>query len=57
MGDKIGKIPEIKSKEQALLEIIKITEDKRSHVTYKDTCDWQKLKFKVIKKLAIKGLT
>ena len=56
MRDKIGKIPTIKTKQEALQEILKITKDKRSHILLQDCVDWLELKMKVIKVLAQRGL-
>lgn len=56
MNDRTGKIPKIKSKKQALEEILSVAKDKRSHVLTDDAYDWLKLKMKVIRKLAKEGL-
>ena len=56
MIDTIGKIPKIKSKKHALKEIILITEDRRSHILCDDANNWLRLKMKVIRKLAKRGL-
>jgi len=56
MNDKIGRLPKIKNKEQALQEILHVASDKRKHILLNDCNDWLKLKMKVIKRLAKKGL-
>jgi len=56
MNDKIGKLPEINSVEDALNEILYIAKDKRGHLLLKDDNEWLELKMKVIKNLAKKGL-
>ncbi len=54
--DKIGKIPEINSSEDALREILIITRDTRTHVLLQDALDWEELKLKTIAKIARKGV-
>ena len=56
MKDTVGKIPEIISQEQALKEILWIAKDKRGHVLMDEHIEWLELKFKVIRKIARKGL-
>ena len=56
MNDKIGKLPKITNKKQALREIIKIASDKRTHIMLEDCINWLELKIKVIKILAKRGL-
>lgn len=50
--DKIGNVPNFETFEEALQEIIRLTNDKRSHVMYVDAINWERLKIKVIKKIA-----
>jgi hypothetical protein len=54
--DKTGKIPHPKTKHEALIEIRKISLDKRGHVLLEDHCAWLELKLKVIGILAYRGL-
>ena len=56
MNDKIGKFPKIKTKDDALREIVYITSDKRGHIFWEDHCKWLELKFKAINKVAKRGL-
>ena len=56
MADKIGKLPALKNKNDAFREIIKITEDKRSHVMLDDAMEWMELKMRVIRILSKKGM-
>ena len=56
MKDKIGKLPKISNTEDALKEILKISNDKRGHVLLKDDNEWLKSKMKIIKYFAKKGL-
>lgn len=54
--DKVGKLPVLKNKNHAFKEIIKITEDERSHVLLEDCYNWMKVKMKAIRLLAKKGI-
>jgi hypothetical protein len=56
MRDKVGKLPEIKTAEQALKEIRRIALDKRAHVLMADECEWLELRLKTISKIAFRGL-
>ena len=56
MRDEIGKIPTIKNRKHALIEILRIASDKRNHVLIQDCNDWLELKMKVIRILARRGL-
>ena len=56
MADGVGKMPTIKSKTQALKEIVHVSQDKRSHLMLEDVCDWLTLKLKIVGVLARKGL-
>ena len=56
MNDRIGKMPIIKSKEHALLEILNVVKDERSHFMLADAYDWLNLKMKAVGKLAKAGL-
>jgi hypothetical protein len=56
MRDSVGKLPEIKTTEDALKEILLIAKDKRHHVLLKEDNEWLELKMKVIQKFAKQGL-
>jgi len=56
MNDDVGKMPKIKSKKQALEEILHVSRDKRSHFMLEDVCDWLELKLRIVGVLARKGL-
>jgi hypothetical protein len=56
IGDRIGKIPKIASREQALKEILVIASDKREHVLKDDCISWLELKMKAIRLLVKRGL-
>ena len=56
MKNLIGKLPEIKTAEDALKEILFIAKDKRHHLLLKDDNEWFELKMKIIKKFAKQGL-
>lgn len=55
-GDKIGRLPKIKSAKEALSEIVEITKDDRGHLLWEDQCDWLELKLKAIRTIARRGL-
>ena len=52
MKDSMGNIPQFETFEEALKEIIKIANDKRSHVMLTDAINWERVKIKGIKKIA-----
>lgn len=56
MRDTTGKLPTIRTRAQALLEIRKVALDKRGHVMMDEHCTWLELKLKVIARLAERGL-
>jgi hypothetical protein len=56
MRDGIGRLPIIKTKKQALQEIYKIANDKRTHVLTDDCLDWMETKMRVIRMLVRKGM-
>ena len=56
MKDRIGKLPIIKTKKQALKEIYKIANDKRIHVLTDDCLDWMKTKMRLIRMLVRRGM-
>jgi hypothetical protein len=57
MRDKMGKLPKPKNAKDALVEIRKISLDKRSHILKDDHIEWLELKLKAIGILAKRGLT
>jgi len=52
LKDKIRNIPDFQTYEEALSQIIIITNDKRSHLMYIDAINWERVKMKAIKKIA-----
>lgn len=50
------KLPTIKSKTEALKEIIKIANNKQSHLLLEDCVDWLNYKMRAIKIIAKRGL-
>lgn len=56
MRDKMGKMPKVKTRKEALEEILSIASDERGHVMLKDDWEWKKLKLKAIAKMARRGL-
>jgi hypothetical protein len=56
MNDKLGKIPKIKTKDEALREIVYIANDKRGHILVEDHIKWMELKFKAVNMIAKRGL-
>ena len=56
MSDKIGNMPKPKTHKEALMEIRKISADKRGHVMLKEHCDWLELKLKAISIMANRGI-
>jgi len=56
VGDKIGKLPAVKTAQETLKEILWIASDKRGHVLTEDHMAWLTLKLKAIRILARRGL-
>jgi len=56
MNDSMGKLPKIKSKDDALKEILTVSQDKRGHILMDDHCKWLELKLKAVGIFAKKGL-
>ena len=54
--DSTGRIPFPKDARDALVEIQKIAEDKRSHVMWEDCARWLELKMYIVWTLAGRGL-
>ena len=52
----MGKLPKIKSKDDALKEILTVSQDKRGHILMDDHCKWLELKLKAVGIFAKKGL-
>jgi hypothetical protein len=56
MSDTMGKLPHPKTAEDALKEILNISNDKRGHITWEDSCKWLELKLKAISIIAKRGI-
>ena len=52
LNDSVGKIPKFDTDEEALKEIIRLANDKRSHIMYTDAINWERVKMKAVKKIA-----